>query len=384
MKKRIFTIFLIFAFGFVFISGCGLSSSESEESTEAETTAEIPQEAYDDVIDYLTDGVVSANDVVYTVNGEDITAAEFFYWLTYEGYVYSYSYYSSYYYYPDLAEEFSDGTTMAEYVIQDAYYYATLYACVYANALAAGVTLTDTYQESLDSYISDAAEELGQDEMDLYLMFYSTTEDGLYNLYLKNYYYQQYEDVLFGTGGEYEVTDEDIEGYITESEAYSCRYLLFGDPDGDISDEDLEEYYEEALACYEALTSVYGDEFDELFAEYAEDNPDGNTTGELSFNNSATVLDDFLEALESIEVGEGTMTGATEDGYYIIIRDEVTADTELSSGLTVLEDYVENAFSELVSEWVEEMEVVDTGVLDDFDVNSFFTALEELRALIDI
>lgn len=417
MKKRIIVLALSLALAAGVLAGCGVTEDyeEETESSETEETEEIPEEAYEDIVSYLTDGAVSSDDVVYIVDGEEMTAAEYFYWITYEGYLYSYAYYSSYYYYPDLSEELTDGTTMAEYVLEDAYSYAVFYVCVYAAAVEAGVTLTDTYQDSLDSYIPDAVTDLGEDlwdtavsagtvseddytdeekeewieeqgeaEMELYLMAYATNTDGLYDFYLRNYYYQQYEDVLYGEGGEYEVTDEDIEDYIEESEAYNCRYILFGDPDGDISDEDLEEYYEEASECYETLCSLSGDSLDEAIAEYASENPDSNTTGELAFDNTATVLDDFLETLEGLEIGEIAMTGETEDGYYVIIRDEVYEDTVLSDDLTVYEHYVEDQFGELTQEWYEEAEVEDTGAMDDFDVNAFFENLEELRDIIDL
>lgn len=421
LKKRFFALGFAFVLCLCLLAGCGGvsdsadSSSDDESSSSDETLTDIPDEAYDDIVYYLTDGAVSSDDVVYTVNGADLTASEYFYWITYEAYVYSYTYYSSYYYYPDLTEEYSDGTTMADYVVQDAYYYATLYTCVYAKALEAGVSLSDTYQTSLDSYIPDSVTSLGEDlwdtavaagtvdeddytdeekeewieeqgelEMALSLMYYATDTDGIYNIYLKSYFYQQYEDVLYGDGGEYEVTDEEIAAYAEENEAYNCRYILFGDPDGDFDDDELEEYYEEALACYEELLTLSGDDLDEAIAEYAADNPDSNTTGELAFDSSSTVLDEFLDVLENLEIGEIGMTEASEDGYYVIIRDEVTADTELADSYTVYWHYVDDAFGDLVTEWVEEMEVVDTGVLDDFVVTDFFDNLDALRDIIDV
>lgn len=421
MKKKIIALCLALVLVLACLWGCGSGSTAEEDADSSadsseESTDEIPQEAFDDVIAYLTDGAVCIDDVVYVVDGADMTAGEFFYWLTYEAYIYSYSYYSSYYYYPDLTAEMSDGTTIADYVLEDAYYYACFYACIYAHAVDDGVTLTDTYQSSLDSYISDAAYDLGESawetavaagtvseddytdeekeawieeegeyEMNLYLMYYATDQDGLYDVYLRNYYYQQYEDVLYGEGGDYEVTEDDIEAYIEENEIYSCRYILFGDADGDFDDDELEEYYEEALACYEELLELSGTSLDTAISAYAVNNSDGNSTGELAFDSSDTVLDEFLEVLEGLEIGEIGMTGETEDGYYVIIRDEAEADTELTSDtLTVLDHYIEEAFAEVIADWYEEMEVTDTGVLDDFDVNEFFDNLDALRELIDL
>ncbi len=422
MKKRIMAVSLALALSASMLTACGsdddtsaVSSSAETETSESEDSG-IPQEAYDDVVAYLTDSAISAEDVVYTVNGEDITAAEYFYWISYEAYYYSYNYYATYYSYPDLTAELDDGTTMADYVLQDAYYYATMNAAVYAEALEAGVTLSDEYQESYDSYIPDSITSLGEDlwdeavaagtvsedeydeeekaawieeqgteSMNQSLLYYGTTRAGLEEMYLRNYYYQQYENVLLGEGGAYEITEEDIADYIDEMEVRSCRYILFGDSSAyeDLTDEEKADYLAQAKACYAELSSLSGDALDEAVSAYTEDNPDGNTTGELVYDSSDTVLEDFETILESLGEGEIGMTVETEDGYYVIIRDSVTADTEFSNSYTVKEQCIEDAYQELVAQWVAEMEVVDTGVLDDFSVTDFMVNLDELRDLID-
>lgn len=412
MKKRIFALGFALVFLVAALAGCG-SSSESTETESSEAAAEIPEEAYDDVIAYLTDGAISAEDVVYTVNGIDITAQDYFYWLTYEAYVYSYSYYSSYYTYPDMTEEMSDGTTWAEYMEVEAYNYSTMYALVYAKAIEAGITLSDEYQAAYDAYIPDSItslgesawdtavaagtvseddytdeekaawiQEHGEEEMELYLMYYSNTREGLEEIYLYNYYYQQYQAELFDVTGDMYPTDEELAQYIADNEIYNCRYILFGDSAGDMTDDELTEYYNEALACYEELSALSGTELDSAISEYAENNSDGNTSGELAFSNESTVLEDFLEVLSTLEVGQIGMSGETEDGYYVIIRDEAAYDTELADSLTVIEHYASDGFSEIVNEWIDSMEVTDTGVLESFDVNAFFTNLESLRELL--
>lgn len=421
MKKRMIAASLSLALAASMLTACGsdddtLEVSSAETETSESEDSGIPQEAYDDVVAYLTDSAVKAEDVVYTVNGVDITATEYFYWITYEAYSYSYTYYYSYYSYPDLTAELEDGTTMADYVLEDAYYYATLNAAVYSKALEAGVTLSDEYQESYDSYIPDSITSLGEDlwdeavaagtvdedeydedekaawieehgteEMNMSLLYYGTTREGLEEMYLRNYYYQQYENILFGEGGEYEITDEDVEHYIEEQEVRACRYILFGDSSSyeDLTDEEKAAYLEQAEACYAELSSLSGDELDEAISAYTADNPDGNTTGELVYDSSDTVLEDFEILLESLDEGGIGMTGETEDGYYVVIRDSVTADTEFSSSYTVKEECIDAAYQELIAQWVSEMEVVDTGALDDFSVTDFMIALDALRDVID-
>ena len=60
-------------------SGSGASSADS-------APAEIPQEALDDVVSYLTDGAYTKDDVVATVGDTTVSAAQMLYWTAYQQY----------------------------------------------------------------------------------------------------------------------------------------------------------------------------------------------------------------------------------------------------------------------------------------------------------
>ena len=399
-------VLLTAAVGCSLLAGCGTDTDTS--ASAEESGSDIPAEAYEDVVSYLTDGAVSGDDVVYTVNGIDITAYEYFYYLTYEEYVYTNQYYSTYYEYPDLTEEMSDGTTLADYIEQDAYSSAVTDAVVYAAALEAGVTLSDEYQEDLDSYISDNIESLGEElwetavdedeiseddftdeekaawiaeagseQLALNMMSYSTTEDAVETFYEKNYYAQQYKEDLFAEGGEEEPDEYDLMVYISDNGVYACRYILIYDTS--------ETALESAEEICSELSALSGDEFDEAFAAYAENNIDGNTTGEYVFDDYDTLVDGFAELVAELSVGEVGVTEETDYGYFVIVRDEVTADSVYTStsGYTVLDQYTDDAFDELSAEWAADAEVTDTGALDSFDYYEFLDALEEFRELLE-
>ncbi len=420
MKK---SLALLIAFSLALgTTACGNATVETQDSAAAETEESalsgIPAEAAEDVIAYLTDGAICAEDVLYTVNGQDITAQEFFYWITYEQYLYQSSYYSAYYTYPDFSQEYSDGDTLADYVLQDAYSNAVINAAGYALALADGVELSEENQNYCNTYILDYATTLGESlweealaagtvssdateeeqeawiaekgalEMLVYLMSYATTEAGLQQIYVENYYLTQYKHDLYDEGGIYEVTEEDVAAYIEENGILSCHYILVSAEDytdADANAEAAAELYAQAEEIYNVLCALSGEELEEAIAEYAAENPDGNDTGELVFYDSDTMLDGFRESVEAMEVGEWYITELTDYGYFVVLKEEVTSDTPVLAGsaTTVLDEIISNEYQTLMNSWYADAEVTDYGLMDAFDVLDFFEKLEALRETLD-
>lgn len=412
--KRFFAIFLSLILTAALLSGCGSSAQEDEtetseaaeettaassENSDTEVSGDLPDEVYEDVVYYLTDGLISSDDIVYTINGVEIRADYYFYWLTYEAYLYSLSYYNSFYVYPEITQEYSDGTSMAGYATEAAYNYSLRYALAYAQASEAGVELSGDYLEEYETFYSDSVTDLGESlwesavyygtvseddydddakaawieaageaQMLLNLFYYSTTPEGMDDLYLFTAYFGQYRDELYLDGV---ISDDEIEAYIEEYDLLAARYVLVNDED-------------EALECYETLSSLSGDALDEAIAEYAASNLDGNTTGEVCFASSAELVDGFADMVSAIDIGEVTISDEMSGYYYIIVRDEVTRDTEITElEYSVEVSVAEIYFEEDIDEWMDEAQIVDTGVLDEFDIYTYYENLEDLRDLID-
>lgn len=320
MRRRYAAIALAMVFGLSFAAGCGTASGDSADESSAdevstaeyeelaEEYSEVPDEAFEDIILYLTDGEIAADDVVYVADGVDITAAEYFYYLTFEEYLYIYEYYYTYYVEPDITEESSDGTTMADEIQEDTYLSAVYDAAAYAAALDAGTVLSDEYQEALDTYVSENTyslgesmwesavsegtiseddysdeekeawiEENGNNQLILNMLYYSTTVEALESTTLKGYYAQQYKEDLYGEGGELAPTEEELEAFVEE----------YGDSDVTAdSDEALELYMDEAF-----------EEYADALAEDAEVEDTGVLDG-FDVNEYFEALEAFREILE--------------------------------------------------------------------------------------
>ena len=74
----------ILAGGLAIVMAVGSSNGNSS----AGTLTTIPEEAKQDIISYLTDGAISSEETVMTVNGVEIPASAYFYqWAYYAGYM---------------------------------------------------------------------------------------------------------------------------------------------------------------------------------------------------------------------------------------------------------------------------------------------------------
>ena len=112
MLKRILAGGLAVVMAVGMLTGCGSSNGNSS----AGTLTTIPEEAKQDIISYLTDGAISSEETVMTVNGVEIPASAYFYqWAYYAGYM------AYYYQGKDETDTFSldkeiNGTTYKDYL----------------------------------------------------------------------------------------------------------------------------------------------------------------------------------------------------------------------------------------------------------------------------
>ncbi len=425
MKKRLLA--LMMALMMLALTGCGNASSDPEnDSSEgtASLTVDLPQEAMDDVISYCTDGAITKDSVLYTVNGVDVTAADYFYWLTYEEYYCTYIY--AYYNYKtiELTDTFYGDMTLGEYILALAESYSTLFAALENATTSAGTTLSADYQAALDSVLSDLANSLaesawntavedgtvvaddfddeakaawleaaGQERLKQFLIYYATTQDAYESFCTVDYLSMQLQDDLYGEGGELEPTQEELADYVEDNGIYACRYILFYaktdsdgnrvDADGNVLDDDgLAALESSARDCFNEIYALSGEEQNSAVSTYMANNYDGNTS-QYIFDSSSTLVDGFRETVAALDVGAVGLSELTDYGYFVVVRDEVTADTELSTDTTLLDTYIAEAYQVYVDQLITDAEIVNHGLLDDFDVVAFFDKLYELRDIID-
>ena len=319
--------------------------SESVDDTETET-ASVPQLDFEAL--YASH---DADEVVMTMDGEDVTWEEYFYWLYYSGVqVNNYinqmaanmSAYGMNVTWDDAADD--TGISFKDYVVQLAEDNIRQIHSIKKFSAENDVTLTEDNLKAIEEQrktdmVNLCGEEVSDDE---FAEFLKST----YYLPIKvyddmneiNYLYQNCFAKLYGEDGE-KLSDEKAEAYLKDSGYMNAAHILFMTVDPStgeaLDDETIAE--KKALADKFAAelagitdTEKLQERFAEIKDEYCEDTgkeayPDGYifTPGTM-----VTEFEDTVNALEDYQVSEPV---ESRYGYHIIMRLPLTIDTVLKT-----------------------------------------------------
>jgi hypothetical protein len=324
MKKKWVSMLLALALGLSLLSGCGGTAEPTDSAAGEETeTVEWDFAAARDALDSDT--------VMLTVNGVDVTWDGCCYWLvsllagvdpgsipSWKGAVGNGSSYTYEEYFRMLAEE-----------------YAAQFAVMESMAAAAGSSLTAQDQEKLEKNWDLEVETYGDGSEESFLEY-------LDSLCLSREYYDTINRAVvlnqrrfadtYGALGE-NVSDADVEQFITDQGYSLCLRIHFGaaDPEGtERTEEELEEKRLELEGYLAELQPLAGTEavtesFRTLMEEHTEDTDAVGSTGYLI---SPTETDDtaLIQAVEKLGTYEMAVAD-TADGVDLLLRLPLTPDT---------------------------------------------------------
>ena len=342
MKKRLIALTLSLGLVLGLFTGCG---QESEDG--------IPTAAKKDVVSYLTDGAIHMKDTVATVNGEDVAAPYYFYWLAYYTSVLSSSGITA----EDLTTE-QDGTTPVEAVKSAAQYATSYYYTLSQRAKEEGYSLTEE-----EAQMEDPMDETS-------LLYYCT------NAAEQNTMYSQYQLAN-------KVLDPYYLAYAEENNYYTCRYLLFSTMDE--NGETIEDPDSQKAACaqaYEELKAVEPDKLEETFQEYQEKyNVTDKNTDRFTFQQDS-VVSGFADLTAQLEEQELGMTEEpTEYGYFVVLRLPLELDD--TTRASIHSDFSDSSYVDNVTAWMDETEATFSDAVEQLDLTAFCTNLMELQTTID-
>ena len=413
---------LVLAGAMVFgLSACGSSdagsnsgaASGSAAGSGSSAAAEIPQEALDDVVSYLTDGAYHKDDVVATVGDTSVSAAQMLYWAAYQQYYMTNYYYQNYGYTFQMSDTLQDGTTVADSLLSSSTDTALAYAVATQKAHDLGVTLSDTNAQALENLYANNVTSYGEDRWNTYvsaglineddftdaqkndwiqehgtefythsLMYYATTESGYQEMYNNNYYYNALEENLFGEGGSEAPTDETIndylQSYISDNGIVWARCILFSTQDA-ADDAAVNEVLAQAQAVYDELALLPADQLSQAFTDkQTEYDKSGYTAGEVQrYSSSDSLVDGYYSTIAALEPGQIAMTDKTDYGYFIVLREADQPDSLRDSAKS---GYIMNAYDNLISQWKDEYGVSDVSL--NIDAAAFFTKLNDLQNIL--
>lgn len=361
MKKFVSILIIIcLVFGAaITYTGCGANdAAESETSPEPSTepsenvddteteTASVPQLDFESL--YASH---DADEVVMTMDGEDVTWEEYFYWLYYSGvqvnnYINQMASYMSAYgmdvSWDDAADD--TGISFKDYVVQLAEENIHQIRSIKKFSAENGITLTEDDLKAIEEQrktdmVNLCGEEVSDEE---FAEFLKST----YYLPMKvyddmneiNYLYQNCFAKLYGEDGE-KLSDEKAEAYLKDSGYMNAAHILFMTVDPSTGEALDDETIAEKKALAEKFaaelagitdTEKLQERFAEIKDEYCEDTgkeayPDGYifTPGTM-----VTEFEDTVNALEDYQVSEPV---ESRYGYHIIMRLPLTIDTVLKT-----------------------------------------------------
>ncbi len=379
-RALVLALTLILAFT---LSACGPKEAAPTETPTASPTA-APTQPVDLGIDFLPNNATDVaqevlgfpNDtVLLTVNGADVTAEEYLYWL---GNMTSYydmmmSMYGSSLNLDEAVD--SDGTTWGEQLKEIAYQNAVLIAVTPEAAARNGVTLDDEDLAELRQQRESNIESAGSEAKYAYqLQGMNISDETSFGLDLTSALFTKLEETytqkLLTAGGAEALTDEDVAAYVEETGLLRAKHILLLTKDPDTGEDyDDAKKAEQKAKAEDILAKLREDpaQFDTLMNENSEDSglssyPDGYLFGP---NEMVT---EFEEGTRALAVGEISELVESTYGYHIILR--LDADCEESR-----QECAESKFNEMMSAVVESAVVEKKPEYDSFTTKDYYEGL---------
>jgi hypothetical protein len=356
-----------------------------------------------------------------TVNGEDITALDLGYWLSYDINMVTYYYGSD----VDWTTYYDEdaGETYADWAKEDALNIAVSYALLRQQAEEVGVELSEddvaAIDETMASYATSFGENLwdeavsdgtvveddytdeekeawiaeqGQVEFENQLALYCADEDQLRNLNEVTTLYNSLDDYYYGDNGVALPTDEELAAYVEDEGYLASRSILFStitDEDGndvafaDMTDEQKATLKAEAQAALDEILAS-DDPTAAFLDKMVNDNDDPGLTEETDcyVYPAGTMVTEYEDAVSALEENAiGTELVESEDyGYFLVMRLPLDYDTTVNgSSYSIRELYCANGFTDMLDKWNEEAEITTTEAFENLDVSTVYANLTALN-----
>lgn len=371
---KLIALILCIAMMMCVFTGCGSSVDDiideySETTEESTRDFEAARATY------------AADEVVMTIDGEDITWDEYFNWICYalSNYEYTYGPIS------DFATATANGN-MSDAILDEATYMITMYRAVEKKAAELGIELPSDMEEQIAEDWEESLESFDNDEEALleYVNQYYGSRELLEYISRVNSYSDDLFEYYYGADGE-KLTEEQIaegsEGYLM------AKHILIQTTDADtglvLEEEEMKAAQDTIESIYAQLTAYEGDDlegyFDELTSQYTEDEgfltyPDGYLFQE------GDMVTEFYNAAMSVEEGQFSEIVESSYGYHIVMRIPIDVESVPMSYASYGFNYslrfiiAQSHFAEESDSWTENVDVETTASYDAIDLTQAFPA----------
>lgn len=311
---------------------------------------------------YQTAGV-TRDTVLFTVDGTEVTADEYLFWLLQSV---ASAKQSGYLADDDAWEEELNGVPTAEYLKEDARNTSVLYTTVSNHAAAAGLTVTEEEQAEADAELETLTQRV----------------DSYYGMTLQEYLDQQcISEAAFRKLNQVPYLARSLQTQMEEAGYYKAKHILLAFPENEdgsaVTDEQKAAVKAEADQLLAQIRTAADPlvEFDKVMNERSEDGRDENNQlyapdGYLAY--AGQMVPQFESAAKALAVGEISEPVETAYGYHIILRQDFTDEERQQLRDSMAAIYPDYAMSKLNEQWVEEAKVEVKPAYEKLDPNSFY------------
>ena len=324
---------------------------------------------------------------VMTVDGVDVSAEEYLYWLGYA------TEYVGYYQFGEPAAidwEMDTGSgTVTEYLVNNARDLAAFNQVIRNQCAQRNIAMTAEQEAQLDEQMANAVESSGgQDAFELALKEVNRTEEGLRSMYsASNVLYPALQEQMFPARDAAALTAEELAQWASDKGLMQVKHILFktvDDSGSPLSDEEIaaaRQKAEDTLAQLQASDDMEN-LFDQLMNELSEDGryadgtlgaPDGYLFGE------GEMVQEFEDAAKAL--GEHELSGIVETsyGYHILLR--LPVDTEMAREAWASEQDagISEQMNEQMNTWMEEADIQTNDTFASIDPKDYYERLAAYR-----
>ena len=381
MNKKLSALILALAMILSCLAGCGGSPAQPEATPEASAAPE-PTPAPEKEPDRydLAFAQYEPDEVVFTINGSEVTWEEYFYWI------YSIAYQVQQMSEVDWSSDLDGQFTYQSYAQNYAETMLTQYWTVAQKAEELGLEISSEEQAEIDAIYAEDVDTYGGGDEAVFAEYLAARHIPRQMYDKMNSVSVNYLNIFehyFGVMGA-ELPDEDALSYAQDAGYMHAKHILVrtvDDGGSQLSEAEIEQKHTQAEDILSQLQDLSGDalheKFDELMNQYSEDGGLAYSPGGYYFL-PGEMVQPFEDAVLSLDINEMSPELVESTfGYHIILRLPLDIDEEMDyTGYTLRYLAASALFDNMSTEWFDSAEVEYSDKFAQLDFNTLFGTAE--------